>query len=212
MYYFGKSSSLFIEWLGVKTGLKAWIENMQNGLLGFLFAFGGLILWLIMMLFYFSLFKYIWLIVGSPVFAFLSEKTVTIMQQKELPFEPAQLIKDIRRGILLAFRNTLWQSVYTIAIILLSLIPIIGWPSPVLAIFVECYYYGFSMLDYSCEREKISASESIYFISAHKGLAVGNGMIFYLMHLLPIVGWVLAPSYAVIAATISLQELKQSAK
>ncbi len=46
--------------------------------------------------------------------------------------------------------------------------------------------------------------ESIEFIGKHKGLAIGNGMVFYLMHLVPIVGWVLAPAYAVIAATISL--------
>jgi CysZ protein len=29
-------------------------------------------------------------------------------------------------------------------------------------------------------------------------------MVFYLMHLIPIIGWVLAPAYAVIAATLSL--------
>jgi CysZ protein len=69
---------------------------------------------------------------------------------------------------------------------------------------VECYYYGFSMLDYSCERHKLSPSESIAFISKHKGLAIGNGMVFYLMHVVPIIGWVLAPAYAVVAATISL--------
>jgi CysZ protein len=60
------------------------------------------------------------------------------------------------------------------------------------------------MLDYSAERHKLSPSQSISFISSKKGLALGNGMIFYLMHLLPIIGWVLAPAYAVIAATLSL--------
>jgi CysZ protein len=60
------------------------------------------------------------------------------------------------------------------------------------------------MLDYSCERHKLTASESIEFIGKHKGLSIGNGMVFYLMHLLPFVGWALAPAYAVVAATISL--------
>jgi CysZ protein len=60
------------------------------------------------------------------------------------------------------------------------------------------------MLDYSSERNKLSSSQSIEFIGRHKGLAIGNGMIFYMMHLLPFVGWLFAPSYAVIAATISL--------
>jgi CysZ protein len=64
------------------------------------------------------------------------------------------------------------------------------------------------MLDYSFERRKITASESIYFINEHKGLAVGNGLLFYMIQLLPVVGWVLAPSYAVVAATLSLHEVK----
>jgi CysZ protein len=60
------------------------------------------------------------------------------------------------------------------------------------------------MLDYSCERHRLSPAESINFISKHKGLAIGNGLVFYLMHFVPFLGWVLAPSYAVVAATISL--------
>jgi CysZ protein len=31
---------------------------------------------------------------------------------------------------------------------------------------------------------------------------------FYVMHLVPILGWVLAPAYAVIAATLSLIQLE----
>ena len=60
------------------------------------------------------------------------------------------------------------------------------------------------MLDYSCERHKLSATASVEFIGKHRGLAIGNGIVFYLMHLLPFLGWVLAPAYAVVAATISL--------
>jgi CysZ protein len=74
---------------------------------------------------------------------------------------------------------------------------------------IECYYLGFSMLDYSCERNKLSTAESIAFIGRHKGLAIGNGIVFYLMHLIVVVGWLLAPSYAVVAATISFYKSKQ---
>ena len=94
----------------------------------------------------------------------------------------------------------------------MSLIPILGWLTPVLAILIECYYYGFSMLDYSMERHKKSPAESIYYVSSHKGLAIGNGLVFYLLHFLPIIGWVLAPAYAVVAATLSMYPLKQTEK
>lgn len=212
MYYFGKTAANFMEWLSLETGLKTWLDKMQSGLLGFLFTLAGLILLLIQMLLYFSLFKYVWLIVGSPVFAYLSEKTDAILQNKTYPFSFAQLLKDMVRGIKIALRNALWQTVYMISILLLSLIPVVGWFTPVIALLVECYYYGFSMLDYSCERKKMNAPQSIYFIGNHKGLAVGNGLVFYMMHIIPIVGWVLAPAYAVIAATMSMHEVKGNNK
>ncbi|MEI7628879.1 MAG: EI24 domain-containing protein [Bacteroidota bacterium] len=212
MYYFMHTSSQFIEWLSLKTGLKSWLDTLSNSFLGFIFTMGSLLLWLILLLFYFSLFKYLFLIIGAPVFAYLSEKTEAIIEGKDIPFNFKQLLKDIIRGIKLSARNSLWQTVYTLSILLLSLIPILGWLTPVLAVLIECYYYGFSMLDYSMERHKKSPAESIYYVASHKGLAIGNGLVFYLLHFLPIIGWVLAPAYAVVAATLSMYPLKQSEK
>lgn len=208
IYLFYISSNSAIEMLLQKTGVAEWMENFQNSWLSFLLIFGQIILNLILLLFYFSLFKYLFLIIGSPLFAYLSEKTESIIEGRDYPFSFKQLMKDIVRGIRLALRNMLWQTVYTISILILSFIPVIGWVTPLLALLVECYYLGFSMLDYSCERNKLSTSQSIQFIGRHKGLAIGNGLIFYLMHLIPILGWLFAPSYAVIAATISLYKTK----
>lgn len=208
MYFFGKTSTAAIDYLTQTTGLDMWLQRIQNSWLGFLFTFAGIILWLIQMMFYFSLFKYVFLIIGSPVFAWLSEKTESMMEGRELTFSIHRLMKDATRGIRLALRNTLWQSVYMISLVLLSFFPVVGWITPLIAIMVEFYYYGFSMLDYSFERQKLSPAESIRFVSNHKGLAIGNGVVFYLMHIVIIVGWVLAPAYAVIAATLSLYKAK----
>ena len=212
MYFFSHTSSNFIEWIILQTGLKSWLDKINNSFLGFLFTMGSLLLWLILMLFYFSLFKYIFLIVGSPLFAYLSERTKAIIDGKDFPFSFIQLVKDMKRGVVIAARNSLWQTVYTLSILLLSLIPLAGWLTPVLAVLVECYYYGFSMLDYSMERHKRTPAESIFFIGTHKGLAVGNGLVFYMMHLIPLVGWIFAPAYSVVAATLSIYPLKQSDK
>jgi CysZ protein len=209
IFLFGKSCSSAIEYLLNVSGLGGWAKASGQGWLKLLFFVGSSMLWLILMLFYFSLFKYLFLIIGSPLFAYLSEKTEAIMEGKDFPFSFAQLMKDAVRGIKLALRNTLWQTVYTVSILILSFIPLIGWFTPFFALLIECYYFGFSMLDYSCERNKLSPSQSIAFISRHKGLAIGNGIVFYLMHMIFLVGWILAPSYAVIAATLSLIKTKE---
>ena len=209
IYLFWISSGQAIDSLFSITGLKKWMYTIEGSWLKFLFIFGQVILQLVLLLFYFSLFKFLFLIIGSPLFAYLSEKTEAIMEGRDFPFSFAQLLKDISRGIKLALRNALWQTVYTLSILILSFIPFVGWFTPLIALIIECYYLGFAMLDYSCERNKLSTSQSIEFIGKHKGLAVGNGIVFYLMHAIIIVGWILAPSYAVVAATICFYKTKQ---
>ena len=210
MYFFWQSSNDAVTWGSRQIGLEDWLQRQRSEWLSFLFVMIGLILRLILVFFYFSLFKYLFLIIGSPLFAYLSEKTESILEGRDFPFSFKQLMKDAWRGIKLALRNTLWQSVYMLSLLLLSLVPVVGWVSPMIALFVECYYYGFSMMDYSCERNKLSPSASIEFISRHKGLAIGNGIIFYLMHSVVIIGWIFAPAYAVVAATLSLHKIKNA--
>jgi CysZ protein len=208
MYFFWQSSNDAVTWLSSRIGLENWLQKQRSEWLSFFFMMMGLILRLVLVFFYFSLFKFLFLILGSPVFAYISEKTESILEGRDFPFSFNQLMKDAWRGIKLALRNAVWQTIYIFSLLLLSLFPLVGWISPLIALLVECYYYGFSMLDYSCERNKLSPSQSIDFIGRHKGLAIGNGMMFYLMHTIVIVGWILAPSYAVVAATLSIHKIK----
>lgn len=210
MIFFFSAAGSLISTLILKTGLQNWLDKLQESWLGFLFVLAGFVLMLIQIVLSFSLFKYFFLITGAPLFAYLSEKTEAIIEGKDYPFSIQQLAKDILRGISIAARNFLWQAVYALAILFASLIPIVGLLTPVLALLVDCYFYGFSMLDYSMERHKKTTSESIFFISNHRGLAIGNGIVFYIFHLIPVLGWVLAPAYAVIAATLSMYPLKEN--
>lgn len=208
LWVFVRSANAAVSLLSDRLGITAWLQREANALLSFLFLMAGIMLRLILFFFYFSLFKFLFLIMGSPVFAYLSEKTSAILEGKDFPFDFFQLVKDMVRGIRLALRNAFWQTVYVFAILLLSLVPLAGWVTPLIGLFVECYYYGFSMIDYSLERERLSPAASIDFISHHKGLAIGNGLMFYLMHLVPVAGWLLAPAYAVVAATLSLHKVR----
>ena len=113
------------------------------------------------------------------------------------------------RGMHISLRNLFWQTFYTVGILLLAAIPVVGWVAPLLGMTFECFFLGFSMLDYTNERRGLSAADSIDFINRHKGLAIGNGAVFFLMHAIPLVGWVFAPGYSVIAATLSMQKFER---
>jgi CysZ protein len=65
------------------------------------------------------------------------------------------------------------------------------------------------MIDYSCERDKMSARESVLFVQRNKGLAIGNGLVFYGLFLIPIIGIVVGAPLSVIAATISMHDAKK---
>jgi CysZ protein len=205
-YFFWTSSNEAIDWLLRQTGVGAYLIRLQESWLHFFFLIGEIFIHLLLLVGYFSLFKYFFLIIGAPLFAFLSEKTACILQGTAFKFDVKQWFNDAIRGMLLAFRNMRWQILYMLAMILISLIPIVGWVTPLVVLFIDSYYMGFSMLDYTCERNQLNVEASIQLISHHKGLAIGNGLVFYLIHMIPLIGWVVAPTYAVVAATMSLHK------
>lgn len=209
MYFFWTSSNEAIEWMFLKSGIKKSLGRLEEGWFSFFFIVGQIIFRFILLLFYFSLFKFFFLIIGSPVFSYLSEKTESIIEDREFPFSFAQLLKDIARAIRMTLRNAFWQTIYVVALLILSFIPLAGWIAPLVVFFLDSFYMGFSMLDYSSERNHLTSAESIDFINQHRGLAIGNGIVFYSMHFVPIIGWLFAPSYAVVAATLSLHKARQ---
>ncbi|MBM3432460.1 MAG: hypothetical protein FJX92_05610 [Bacteroidetes bacterium] len=206
LYFFFQSATGVTGWIGHTVGVADWLQQERSEWLSFLFVMNGMMLQLFLVLIYFSWFKYLILIIGSPLFTYMSEKTEVLVDGQEHLFNWSEARSDARRGISLAFRNAGWQTVYLIALLFLCFVPVIGWVTPLIALVLECYYFGFSMLDYSLARVGYNSSQSQTFVQAHKGLAIGTGLVYFAMHVvLPF-----APVYAIIAATLSVQSIKQS--
>ncbi len=158
------------------------------------------------------IYKYIVLFLGSPFFAYISEKTEEIANGTTTDFSMSQLLHDVGRGIRIALRNLVRQSLFTVTFMLLTFVPVVGWIAPWIIARKDWYYYGFSMLDYSCERHRMGVRESITFIKKHNTLATINGLVFYVLMLIPILGALLAPSYCSIAATLAFLKIKENEK
>ncbi len=206
LYFFAGSSSEAVTWMSERLGIENWLQQERNEWLSFLFVMNGMMLRLVLMIFYFSLFKYLLLVIGSPAFTYLSEKTEALLDGKEHPFSWADVKEDAKRGIRLALHNAGKQVFYFMGLILLSLVPLVGWITPLIALALESYYFGVSMLDYSFARNRFTLKESLLFSSQHRGLAIGNGIVFFAMHAMV---W-LAPAYAIIAATLSVRQVKKT--
>ncbi|MFN4892512.1 MAG: EI24 domain-containing protein [Bacteroidota bacterium] len=207
MNFFFKSANAVTEWIGETVGLAEWLQQERSEWLSFLFVMNGMMLQLLLVLIYFSWFKYLILIIGSPLFTYVSEKTEVLVDGQEHRFQWKDVRADAVRGVGLALRNAGWQTVYLAALVIITLIPVVGWITPLIALGLECYYFGMSMLDYSLARVGYDRSQSFRFVQAHKGLAIGTGFVFLAMHvLLPF-----APVYAIISATLSIQSIKRTA-
>jgi CysZ protein len=194
--------------------IAAWVLDfftVESTILNFLIGlFVGLLIKLAILYLYALFYKYLVLIIMSPVLALLSEKVDNILTGRDYPFDLKQLMKDVARGIAIALRNLGVEVLFMIGFYILSFIPLVNLVSMVVMFFVQSYFTGFSMLDYSNERHKLSVSQSITFIRNNKGIAIGNGMVFYFTFLIPFVGWFIAPAYAVTAATLSVHKLRDA--
>lgn len=210
LYFASKTSDIFLSYIQPDIDCDSgfflfnWIcELVQWSFGSFIFIISTILLYFI----YAIIYKNLVLVIMSPVLALISEKVEEIQTGNKYPFNVSQFLKDIVRGIRIAIRNLVKEILYTLLIYILCFIPIVGIISPVLIFLIQSYYFGFSMLDYSSERRRFTVKESKKFIWNHKAIAIGNGIIFYAMFLVPFIGWMFAPAYGIIAATFAFQKI-----
>lgn len=198
------------DWVNSRLGLAGADLFLSEYLPGFV---EGLI-WFLMKVLFFFVFAffggYITLILLSPLFAYISERTEEIVSGKKYPFNLAQFLRDIVRGVFIAVRNMLLETAWMILVLILAFIPVIGWLGAIPLFFISAYFYGFSFIDYTSERRKLNISRSVDFVRAHKGLAIANGTMFCLFLLIPFIGVFFSGFLAIIsvvAATLAVNEI-----
>ncbi|MGD9995022.1 MAG: EI24 domain-containing protein [Salinivirgaceae bacterium] len=205
--------------LGLK--IDAWIKpDTESGLMqmlpGFLAGFAKILIQ-IGFFFIFAYFSgYIILILLSPLFAWLSERTDQLLNKTDYPFQFSQFMRDIWRGMVIAVRNLFYETGIVILVFIASLIPVLNFiTAPAGAVFifiVSSYFYGFSYMDYTNERVRLPVKDSIKLMRKYRGMAIANGSLFSLSLLIPFCGVMLGGFTAIIAtvgATLSMNELPE---
>lgn len=159
------------------------------------------------------LFKHIIMALSAPFMGPVSEKIEAHYLGNHLPRSNSSFIELLWRGIRVNGRNLIMELLITLPLLLLKLIPVINLFSTGLIFVIQAYYAGFGNMDYTLERHK-SYNESLRFVKQNKGLAIGNGIGFLLLLLIPFVGVFLVLPLSVTSATITtvkhLQKIKQS--
>ncbi len=156
------------------------------------------------------LYRHIVMALSAPFMSPVSEKIEKHLFGTNHSHRKTSTAEQLWRGIRINVRNLLMELLLTIPIILIGFIPVIGIISSVLLFLVQSYYAGFGNMDYTLERH-FKYSESIKFVQRNRGLAIGNGMVFMVMLLIPVVGIILVLPLSVTAAsTETLRVLENS--
>jgi CysZ protein len=159
-----------------------WVLNIMLGLIGLI------------------LFKHLVIACVSPFMTPLAQKVeehLTGNYTKYAGFNGTKALKDLFRGMRIAFRNIFKELLYVIPLFLLGLIPIFTIPCLILIFLIQAYFAGFGNLDYTLEGH-YSVTESTRFVKKHRWLAIGNGTVFLLL-LGTGVGFLVAPPLAAVA-------------
>ena len=166
---------------------------------------GGLFIILIGLILY----KHIIMALSAPFMSPVSEKIENhLTSNSNHNYRNTNFIEQLWRGLRINFRNLSMELVLTIPILLLGFIPVIGILSTLLLFLVQAYYAGFGNMDYTLERH-FKYAQSIQFVKNHRGLAIGNGIIFMVLLLIPIIGVILVLPLSVTAASVKTIEALQ---
>jgi CysZ protein len=148
-----------------------------------------------------SFFTTLFLIIGTPYFSIISRKVHLILQTKAIR-ENLGWTAEIWRGIKLSISNSLKQIGLILVITALSFIPVISIITPLLTFIVLAYYNGILMMDYSLERNGFTIKESRIIYRKNKSLLFALGLGFMFILLIPVIGWFLAPTYALVSSAL----------
>lgn len=158
---------------------------------------------------------YIVVIIMSPFLAYVSEKTEKILTGNDVPFDMIQFVKDVFRGIILAIRNFFMEIVLQILVFLCAFVPLLG-PlfslgcGAILLFCISAYYYGFSFMDYTNERRKLTVHQSVNLVKGNKGMAIGHGFLFALILYIPFVGPFFSAFMAIVSTVAATMEMNET--
>jgi CysZ protein len=146
------------------------------------------------------LYKHIVMALSAPFMSPVSEKIETYLIGSGHTHRNTSNAAQLWRGIRINIRNLLMELLLSIPVLLLSLIPVVNVFTSFLLFLIQSYYAGFGNMDYTLERH-YNVKESVRFVKNNRGIAIGNGMVFMLVLLIPVLGIILVLPLSVTAAS-----------
>lgn len=198
--------------------IEDWVRGLVDGIswLAWVGDATNIFIRIVLKVVYFFLFiafgGYIVLIIMSPVYSWLSERTEAYLTGREYPFSWRELVREIVRGILIALRNMFVQLLLSVFFFFFSFVPVVGVVSPFAIFFISAYFYGFSFVDYTIERKKFNVRDSVRYVNRNIGMVTGVGLVFALSLMMPWVSMAVCSFVSILsvmAGTVAVNQLER---
>lgn len=164
-------------------------------------------------LLYFFVYKALLLILLSPFLSYISERVESHTRERKFDFTLKENLHFIWRGVVISVNSFAKESVATLIFLLLSLITPLNLLSPFMIFGVQCYFIGFSFMDYTLERHGYTPREGTQFLRRNALFAILNGGLFVGILIIPIVGIFLAPLISAVSITLgTLKRVEENPK
>ncbi len=195
------------------TWLSPWLESFLQGDSWFF----KLIAWLIKPLLITVLAittVFIYSIVGgiiiSPFLDFLSEKVEVVEggESFDEPFSLANMLGDIVRTLKNMIKLLLVLLLINLLLFIFNLIPGVAIIITFLNFLFASFFYGFQFFDYPLERRRYTFGDKFYICRKYFFSVAGNGMAFFLLSLIPVIGFLGFNSGTVGAALTFTRDIK----
>lgn len=151
-------------------------------------------------------YKHLIMAFSAPFMSPVSEKIEAHLYAGVHNHRPTTNAGQLVRGLKINLRNLVWELLLSIPFLILSFIPVVGLFATAMLFLIQAYYAGFGNMDYTLERH-FPYRESINFVKNNRGYAIGNGIVFMLFLLIPVVGIILVLPISVTAASKTTLEL-----
>lgn len=157
-------------------------------------------------------YKHIIMALSAPFMSPVSEKIemhltgIDNQERRKTSFK-----EQLWRGIRINLRNLLKELLISIPLLLLKFIPGVNIISTLVLLLIQAYYAGFGNMDYTLERH-FNYHDSIRFVRKHRGIAIGNGIVFILVLFIPFIGIILVLPLSVTAASLKTVNILKEEK
>lgn len=197
-------------WFGAGV-FHGWLDQLieiQIAWLDRAFSIGMTVLALLSLLTAFVfLHKHIALIILSPLLGKIAEETVKAVKGPEFAKSELSFMQSLKRSTGVNLRYILREAFASLLFLLCGLIPLAGSLVSALGLFAtQSRYLGYGLMDFPLEHRGLDVKQSDDFVRSHRALSTGLGAGYLLLMMIPLIGWMFAPTFGTVAGTLKALE------